>query len=126
MSYLISIAIGIVLNALVLALLPFVRYKNFSACLQVSALTALISTLTVPLEFVVVKIAGFFLMFVPILGPLAMLAGVIMLGAVLSVAALFAADQIVEDFEISTVSQTVLAAFILSIASGVAKFFVGF
>ena len=116
MSYLISVAVGIVLNALVLALLPFVRYKNFGACLQVSALTALISTLTVPLEFVVANIAGFFLMWVPILGPLAMLVGLILLGAVLSVAALFTADQIVEDFEIATVSQTVLAAFILSVA----------
>ncbi len=119
MSVLIAFLVAIVFNALILAALPFVRYKTFISCVATAALAAVIS---VPVDFlggILDAIAKILLIFIPFIGPLLIypLVKIFMLW-ILSALSLFVADQIIEDFEIPTLGQTFMAALLL----GVAKF----
>jgi hypothetical protein len=127
MSVLIALGVAIVFNAVILAALPFVRYKSFVSCVATAALAAIIA---VPVDFlggVLEVLAKFLLLFIPFIGPLIIYPLVkIFLLWILSALSLFIADQIIEDFEIPTLGQTFMAALLLGLAKFLALAVLGF
>ena len=126
MSFLVLLLIGAVFNAVILAALPFVKYKNFFSCLSTAALAAVIA---IPVNFLggfVAKITALLLWFIPFFGP-ALINPIVQLILLwtMSAISLYAADQIIEDFEIPTMGQTFQAALLLGIAQLVAGVIIG-
>jgi len=126
MSTIVLLLLGITFNAIVLAALPFARYKNFISCLSTAALAAVIAIPVNILGGVVAKITALFLWFIPFLGPAIINPIVQMLLLwIMSAISLYIADQIIEDFEIPTITQTFQAAFVLGLAQLVAGVIIG-
>ena len=122
MSYLILFLISTVFNACVLAVLPYVRYKNFISCLSTAALAALIHIPLAIFGGIIGKVAAIILWFVPFLGPAIINPLVqILLTWTVSAASLFIADQMIEDLEIPSITETFKAAFMLGVASFLAS-----
>ena len=114
------ILLNLVLFPFVLANLPWVKAKDYKACAMVSVLAAffqiLIWVFTSPLTVAATVIAGF----IPFIGQTILIPLLFfILSLVVSTAALFIADQVVEDFEIQTLGDTFKTAMILSIISSI-------
>ncbi len=117
MSGLISL---LIVQPFVLMNLPMVRSKGFASCMKVTVLNVIILTVLFIFSSPVLALTAMIGGAIPFIGPeLILPVTMFILTTILSTASLYIADQIIEDFEIKTLPETVMVAVILSVVSNV-------
>ncbi|PCJ21598.1 MAG: hypothetical protein COB02_03095 [Candidatus Cloacimonadota bacterium] len=111
---LISFLINTLIAAGVLSILPIARYQDFGSCFIVSAIAGFFATLLWFVHPIVQFILLPFTM-IPIFGPLLIgLPAFFLTAFLVNTVALYAADQMIEEFEIDGLVNTGLASLSIS------------
>jgi uncharacterized membrane protein YvlD (DUF360 family) len=121
----IGFVICLVINAVVLTALPWVKYKSFGACMITCLLMSVVGWALTFFQSIANSIIAFFTWFIPFVGP-ALIRPVAFFFTwwIVATIALFIADQIIEEFEIATLGRTAQTALILGILNSVLSFFI--
>lgn len=125
MFWLTKFLVGIIFTAFVLAALPFVKYRNLFSCIKVSALLSLfalpVTVATATAQVFVFMAVGW----IPLVGSFTTVITAFISSFVFQTVALFVADQMVADFKIQSIGQTITAVFILSIFNAISFILLG-
>jgi len=118
MGFIINFVLYCAISAAILSAIPLVKSKSFGASMAVAALmsifASIISVLTIP-----AKIVGYLVVFIPFLNIILLPLVSLCFAWLTSTLALYIADQMIEDFEIKSFSDTALTALALGIGQTV-------
>lgn len=113
-----SFLVTTVVYAAVLSVMPWVKHKGFGSCLAVAAIMAGLRLVLVVVALPFVVGLGLFTA-IPVLGWLMGPPLLVLLCLAVNTLALYAADQMIEDFEIATMGDTALTAIATGVLSGI-------